>query len=447
MNGFEPRDWKREAPAVRTAHGQRPLLPDLAPGVKARALALGSVVLVHASVWAIALSTAHVLMPRRQIFAESISTLALVLLSCNLVLSTRARFLERGLDGLDKLFVTHRLIGLTVGVLVITHFGIVPKSVGYVASKPVGYTTLALLLTVIFIASAPRFPWRGLVPMRYDTWKSTHRFNGFIVAAAVTHSLLAHTYVRRVPLLAGYVYTVAAIGLLAYVYRETLFARVGPFRRCTVKQYTGLGSGVLEVTLTSAAGPYLRKAGQFSFVSFAAGPSEEQHPFTISSGPGADVRFSIKASGDFTARLASGVPTDSAARIEGPYGTFGYRRGRRRQLWLAGGIGITPFLAMAADLDPDREVILLWSVRDRNEAVYAEELEDLGREKRGLTVVIHPTSELGHVDPAALGLVTAPLETSAFVCGPVPMRLAMTRQLRALGIPRSEIYFEEFRLR
>jgi predicted ferric reductase len=415
--------------------------------VRARAVALGSVLFVHACMWVLALSTSGALVPTRQLIAESISTLALVLLSCNLALSTRAPFFERHLDGLDKLFVTHRLIGLSVGALVVTHFSIVPKSVGYVASKPVGYTTLALLLTVIFLASAPRFPWRGLVTLRYETWKATHRFNGLIVAAAVLHSLLAPTYVRRVPLLAGYVYTVAALGLLAWVYRETLFARVGPFRSCTVQRCRTLGNGVLEVTMATDAGRYLRKAGQFAFVSFAAGPSEEQHPFTISSSPRSDVRFSIKASGDFTDLLVNGVPTDSRARIEGPYGAFDHRRGRRKQLWLAGGIGITPFLAMAADLDPHTEVFLLWSVRNRDEAVYADELEALGRKESCLTVTVHPTSELGHADLRELGLGAVPGETSAFICGPLPLRLEFTRQLLDLGIPRSEIYFDEFRLR
>lgn len=77
--------------------------------------------LMHAFVWAVALLTAGALVPGRQLVAESISTLALVLLSCNLILSTRAPILEKRLEGLDKLFVIHRLIGLTVGVLVITH--------------------------------------------------------------------------------------------------------------------------------------------------------------------------------------------------------------------------------------------------------------------------------------------------------------------------------------
>lgn len=417
------------------------------PGVVPRAILLSSVALTHALFWGMGLATPGAYAPLRQLIAEGFSTSALVLLSCNLILATRAPVLERFLGGLDKLFVTHRLNGLTVGVLVLTHFSIIPQSVGWVPSKPVAFTTISVLLTAIFVASAPRFPWRKLVPLKYQTWKATHRFMGFVVAGAVTHSLLAPTFVKRVPVLAGWVYTVATLGLLAYAYRELLFSRFGPFRTASVAAARGKAGEVMEVTLAADGGPYLRKPGQFAIASFAEGPSKEQHPFTISSGPGADVRFSIHASGDFTRDIQRGVPAGSAVRLEGPYGRFDYRRGRRRQLWLAGGIGITPFLAMAADLDADREVVLHWSVRTRDEAAYIAELEAAAAVRPGLTVMVHPTRELGHADLRALGLVPAPRETTAFVCGPVPMRQEMVRQLLALGVPREEIYFEEFRLR
>jgi len=385
--------------------------------------------------------------PIRQIVAESLSTLAVVLLACNLVLATRVRFLERHLQGLDKLFVTHRLIGLTIAGLVIVHATIVPKSLGYFPSKPPGYATIALLLTAIFVASAPRFPWRNLVTLKYGTWKSTHRLMGLFLAAAALHASLAPTYVRRVPVLAAYVFTVAAIGFAAWIYRETLFARFGPFREFAIGSARDVGSNILEVTVSADEPPLERRAGQFLFASFAEGPSPEQHPFTISSGPAGAVRFSIKASGDFTDELVKDPPSPSTVRVEGPYGAFNFGAGRCRQLWLAGGIGITPFLSMAADLDADREVTLIWSVKTRADAVYEDELRALSKRSPGLEVIIHPTSELGHVDISSLQLDDAARDMSVFICGPLPMRQSFLRQLKALGVPRSQIFFEEFRLR
>jgi predicted ferric reductase len=405
------------------------------------------VLIVHATMWTITLSTYGVLVAPRQLVAEGISSLALVLICCNLLLATRAPLLEKGLTGLDKLFVTHRLIGLTIAVLVVTHYTIVPKSVGWVPSKFVAYPMILLLLAMIFVASAPRFPWAKLVPLKYQTWKATHRFNGLFVLAVVTHSLFAPAYVHMVPTLRVYVYGVAALGLLAWIYRELLFARFGPFRALTVGSACSVGADVTEVTLASDAGPYPRKAGQFAFLSLAAGPSPEQHPFTISSDPRADVRFSIKASGDFTDQLGPALPEGSAARVEGPYGAFTSSRGRADQLWLAGGIGITPFLAMAADLDAATRVLLVWSVRRKPEALYTDELSRIAYEKSNFEFIVHATAEQGHLELDALHADAALREGSVFVCGPVPMREAFLKQLKSLGVPRSEIYYEEFRLR
>lgn len=426
---------------------ENPVLSRLAPGVAQRIVALGVVALVHAAVWALALAVYGPLVAPMQVAAEMLSSLALVLVSCNLVLATRAPLLERGLTGLDKLFVTHRFIGLSVGVIITTHFLIVPKTPGWVPSKLVGYPLIASLLIMIFVASAPRFPWNRLVPLPYHWWKAMHRLNGLFVVAIVAHSLYAPAFVHRAPLLAGWVYGMATLGFLAWLYRELLFAKVGPFRDFTVAGTRPLGD-VLEITL-SPNGPlaHPRAAGQFACVTFAQEPTHEQHPFTISSGPAAAPRFSIKDSGDFTHALQGGLPVGSAVRVEGPYGAFTYHRGRKDQLWLAGGIGITPFLSIAADLDAETKVLLVWSVRTRAEAVYDADLARIAAEKTNLTYMLHVTSETGHLAPATLQ-PSAPMPAcSVFLCGPVPMRLGFLRQLLSLGVPRREIYYEEFRLR
>lgn len=408
---------------------------------------LSCVLVVHAAVWTAAYRSAGLLVPPRQIAAEFLSTFAVVCICINLTLSTRPHVLERWLQGLDKLFGMHRTIGLTVPLIVTTHFLMVPKSAGLVPSMPFGYGNLALVLTVVFIASAPRMPWNRLVTLKYQNWKALHRFNGLILIIAVIHSRLAPTYVRSVPLLLVYVYGIAAIGLAAWLYREFGFRKLGPFRTLEICGAETLHGDVTQVVLDDASLSLPRRAGQFAFVTFAQGASREDHPFTISSAPGRDVRFSIKASGDFTQALVGAPTAGGAVRLEGPYGAFDHERGLKRQLWLAGGIGITPFLAMAASLDGRHEVELVWSVHDAGEAIYADELATLARDRRGLTVRIHPTAELGHVEIAGLETLRKGLDCSVFVCGPVPMRLKVLKDLAALGVPRRETYYEEFRLR
>src|SRR3970040_78401 len=115
------------------------------------------------------------------------------------------------------------------------------------------------------------------------------------------------------------------------------------------------------------------RAGQFLFVRF---PSEkdlnESHPFTISSAPSEDVlRLTIKASGNFTRDLFSNLKAGSDAVVEGAYGSFDYRTGGGKQIWVAGGIGITPFLSFIRDLETDlgHDVDFYYTLRHRGEPV------------------------------------------------------------------------------
>ena len=80
----------------------------------------------------------------------------------------------------------------------------------------------------------------------------------------------------------------------------------------------------------------------------------EPHPFTISSAPHEpDVRLSIKSSGDWTQHLHEHLESGARAFVDGPYGEFNYKTGGHRQIWIAAGIGITPFLSWIRDLQGD----------------------------------------------------------------------------------------------
>jgi predicted ferric reductase len=270
---------------------------------------------------------------------------------------------------------------------------------------------------------------------------------GIFVAAATLHSLLVPTLVRAIPLLAWWVYGIVTVGLGAYVYRETWF-RVWARRHIYhVVRATHMGADVLEIDLDPLRAPILHRAGQFAFVSFADGPSRERHPFTISAAPsGGPLRFSVKASGDYTKALNEGLPEGSSASVEGPYGRFDFTTGHRRQLWVAGGIGITPFLAFLPTVDTERDVELVWSVHSRAEATYLPEVETDIRKHPNVRLTLWPSDERGHLNLANLG-VERPGELSVYLCGPVAMRGAVLGQLDALGIPRERVHYEEFTLR
>jgi predicted ferric reductase len=88
------------------------------------------------------------------------------------------------------------------------------------------------------------------------------------------------------------------------------------------------------------------KAGQFAFVH--GGRWEGQHPFTIASAWHPDDRrvvFVTKELGDFTSTLKDRARIGAPVQIEGPYGNFTFEDSCPTQIWIAGGVGITPFIA------------------------------------------------------------------------------------------------------
>ena len=414
---------------------------------RARYLLLPSMLALNAAVWAIALRLFGTPLPPERIVAEFCSTSAVVLMSTNAFISTRPRWLEQSFGGLDKLFVSHRFNGIAVALLIASHFTIIPKSPGIWAPKILPITNATLLLLSIAIAIAPRSPWRALVPLRYNQWHAEHRLMGVFLLAAVLHSLVVHPLVLGLPVLRVWVYGIATIGLLSYAFRETIETRLKQRHRFEVTTVSDVGGAVTEVSLEPTKLPFDYRSGQFAFVRFDGGPSHEAHPFTISHSPdGGRLRFSIKASGDFTDELGYQLAEGSAARVEGPYGGFGQQLSGRRQLWLAGGIGITPFLAFLGDLGVDRQVRLVWSVRDPSEAAYAEEIERSAARPGNVNFQVHASSKSGHLQLADLNMGDVD-DLWVYICGPVRMRDSFIKQLHGLGVPRSRVFYEEFSLR
>ncbi len=141
-----------------------------------------------------------------------------------------------------------------------------------------------------------------------------------------------------------------------------------------------LNGTVAEVTLHPQAARVAHRAGQFLYVYFDSDKTlEEPHPFTISSAPHEhDLRLSIKASGDWTQHMHEHLQAGATAFVDGPYGEFNFKTGSRKQVWIAGGIGITPFMSWMRDFDANphgREIDFFYTTTVPEEALFMDEIE------------------------------------------------------------------------
>jgi predicted ferric reductase len=103
---------------------------------------------------------------------------------------------------------------------------------------------------------------------------------------------------------------------------------------------------VLETEIEVPHGWPGHKPGQFAFAT--SDLSEGAHPYTIASGwndKDPRITFITKELGDHTSRLREKLRAGQDMKIEGPYGCFTFDDDNPHQIWVGGGIGITPFVA------------------------------------------------------------------------------------------------------
>ena len=84
------------------------------------------------------------------------------------------------------------------------------------------------------------------------------------------------------------------------------------------------------------------------------------------------LRVTVKALGDYTSRLPELIEPGMPAVIGGPHGRFDHRKGTDRQVWIAGGVGVAPFLSWLRALDGICRIGSTSSTRADGDAPFAE---------------------------------------------------------------------------
>ncbi|MBW4062118.1 hypothetical protein HJC99_06105 [Candidatus Saccharibacteria bacterium] len=147
--------------------------------------------------------------------------------------------------------------------------------------------------------------------------------------------------------------------------------------------------------------------------------------------------------------------------VTGPFGGFVLDATRdKKAVFMAGGIGITPFISMLrylSALRADNEVTLLYSCATQDDVPFAEELLSIQTEHPNLKVIFvvgkGPTDKLpqgqvatGFIAPELLDKVTAKNYTDRrfFICGPPVFMKAMSGTLLKHGAPKANVLTEAF---
>lgn len=377
------------------------------------------------------------------------------LFAMTFILNARLRFLEGFFGGMDKVFKAHHAAGAIAFVLLLAHplllaANYVTVSLAAAARFLMPGTDLlvtpgiiGLMLMFAFLAFTFYGKWK------YPLWRRTHVLLGLAFIFAAYHVLIISSDVSASLPLRAYMDGMVFLGIAGYSYRTILGRYLVRRMEYTVSDVRELGEGIVQITLNPLNGHMRFVPGQFLFVSFGdEAVGTEVHPFTISSSPDeGDLRLSIKAVGDYTSRLKI-LKRHTPARVEGPFGRFSYRlHPSEGYIWIAGGIGITPFLSMARQLKKGGPGIdLYYSVKKKEEAVFLKEMMEISRRCPNLKVLPHYSDTGGFLNAEIIRSGSGLEGREIFICGPPPMMLALRKRLMGLGVPKGKIHFEEFNL-
>jgi predicted ferric reductase len=397
--------------------------------------------------------------------------LAIGAMSVAMLLATRSVTIESLLGGLDKSYRLHKWLGVTALVLSVVHWlwAKAPKwMVGWgwlerPARKPPVEQTDAVLrffqsqrglaedigewafyaaVVLIALALVKRFPYRHFF--------RTHRLLAVVYLFLAFHSLVLMKFGYWGAAVGPVMAVLIAGGVVAAV--VSLLRKVGHGRRAVGvidELFHHEDNRVLKVAVTLKSRWPGHEAGQFAFVTFDR--DEGPHPFTISSAWQGDGRmfFLIKGIGDYTATLPATLKVGDLVGIEGPYGRFAFGGDEKRQIWVAGGIGVTPFIArmQALESQPDgRSIDLFYSTSAPDEEFIRRVTLLAGR--AGVRLHVRVADRDGRLTAAQIQAEVAGWDASSvWFCGPAGFGETLRRDFTASGLSPDDFHQELFDMR
>lgn len=185
--------------------------------------------------------------------------------------------------------------------------------------------------------------------------------------------------------------------------------------------------------------------GAHVVVEMRDGDTPRLNPYSLMSSPLDTREYTISVRRDDAGRGGSlymhqRVEPGQEMVISYPVNLFSLDLRAKKHLMLAGGIGITPFLAQTAQLAAEGgQFELHYGVRAASLASYADEL----RARYGRRVSLYH-DDRGEVLQLDRLLAAQPIGTHLYVCGPTGMIDAVCARAASLGWPAETVHFEHF---
>ncbi len=411
------------------------------------------------------------------LWASSLAVLAMVVV-------VRANAIETLFGGLGQAVRWHRRLGLMSIVFLGVHVALLAAdaaingiSVAFVLlpfSSPGQRSLDIVLFYLLMVLGALAYDRR----LRHEKWLKLHRMVGILYIAGIIHASIEPGSIRNFEPLRTWFVIMLLVGAGAWSYNVLLFRRVGPVHRYVVNAVRPHGRNIIDLILTPSDRRMMFSPGAFVLIRVPSfkGMEGELHPFSIASSPvERDVQLSIQQVGDFTRRLsylslgedhpeywlhrrkgkhhAVSTLIPQEVHLYGPFGGFSPLRftGYRRLVWIAFGIGVTPFLSMLKFEQHNidfRRVWFYYLVREPDDAIYAEQIEQLCEHSDSyIDLTVWTSAEHGRLTAAQIADDVGFDDYAVMMCGTRRSIESLSSQFKELGLPSERIISEELQFR
>lgn len=408
----------------------------------------------------------------RGVMVQYTGVVSMSVMSLAMILSVRPSWLENHFDGLDKMYRLHKWLGITALIASTSHWliakapkwlvqlGVItrphrmprpdlpPDSLQTVmmhwrgTAEGLGEWAFYGTIILIVLALIKRLPYRW--------FSQIHRIFPVAYLILVFHAVVLLQFADWPTLLGITMATLMALGTLAAILSLT-------GRKAGKKQINATisrlerhdTSGIISVDIALQSNWQGHQPGQFAFVTFDK--QEGPHPFTIASAWQNDgqLRFMIKSLGDYTNHLTDRLAIGQSLQLEGPYGRFTLEAPTRKQIWIGGGIGITPFVAGLQALpctSQAQPVDFIHTTSIYDNTIIQQLQQDASQ--RGVNLHVLWDKRDGRLDAQRLTeMVPDWCEADIWFCGPSGFGRQLQEGLQAMGLPTGRFHQELFEMR
>lgn len=378
---------------------------------------------------------------------------ALSLMGAAALLGGRLKPLESVFGGLDRVYVVHKWLAVAALVLASVHFTFKAElsdwELASILALPPPATRLARQLSFLALMLIVMLALNRKIP--YSRWRLWHKLSGPLFVIVILHWLSIESPIQLTSPAGLWLTTFSVLGVAAAAYKLFLYPFFSSHALYRVTATTP-GAAGLHLQLEPVRGEINYVPGQFGFLAVKEEGLREPHPFTIAvGGEGGRVHFIIRNLGDYTAKLVREIRPGMHAEIYAPFGRFQRPGNAAQEAWIAGGVGISPFIAWLTDESQAQfdNATLFYFYTPGREFPEASVLEEMAR-RRNASFMAVPG---GPSDPdfqQRFGELVQRVGADALMvsfCGPPGLLKAIRSLMSEYNVPKSNLRFEYFEFR